>query len=197
MVFHDDDLERLTGIKEPVGSRRRATGHDGAARQRAGDTPQRLTAFLKQIAGRTLLQIELTAADAEMRETLAREAPARSPPIAAGDGRELRSELLIAIRRHGYKGPLGIITYDYAQKDWDTDLTDGQRTILRHLLHWPRTRFSFISCLHRSLQLPAVRLFRALGMPVTAWTVRTPEERQLAAAGADQIVFEGFDPDSA
>jgi glycerophosphoryl diester phosphodiesterase len=105
--------------------------------------------------------------------------------------------LLARIRRYGYKGPLGIITYGYDEKHWDGDLSDGQRTILRHLLHWPWTRFSFISCFVKALDLPAVRLFRALGVPVTAWTVRTPEERRLAAAGADQIVFEGFDPEIA
>lgn len=32
-------------------------------------------------------------------------------------------------------------------------------------------------------------------MPVITWTVRTAEDRKRAAAFADQIVFEGFDPD--
>ena len=34
----------------------------------------------------------------------------------------------------------------------------------------------------------------ALGLPLMSWTVRTPEERQRAAAMADQMVFEGFRP---
>jgi hypothetical protein len=31
-------------------------------------------------------------------------------------------------------------------------------------------------------------------LPVMTWTVRTEEERKLASAHADQMVFEGFRP---
>ena len=41
------------------------------------------------------------------------------------------------------------------------------------------------------------RLFRALGKPVTSWTIRSEAEAQAALDGADQIVFEGFLPKSA
>ena len=34
----------------------------------------------------------------------------------------------------------------------------------------------------------------AVGMPVTAWTVRSPAQRQAAALHADQMVFETFMP---
>lgn len=200
VIFHDDDLERLTGRKGPVSSltiaELTATPLLGST---AGDCPQRLTEFLKQIGGRVLLQVELKRQpNAAMSDQLAKTAAAA---IAAYDGpmtvESFDPGLLSRMRGQGYKGPLGIITYAYDQKDWDGDLSNGQRTILRHLLHWPWTRFSFISCFVKALDLPAVRFFRALGVPVTAWTIRTPEERRLAAAGADQIVFEGFDPDSA
>jgi hypothetical protein len=33
-------------------------------------------------------------------------------------------------------------------------------------------------------------------LPLITWTVRTPEDRATAAAWADQITFEGFDPDA-
>lgn len=200
IIFHDDDLERLTGLKGPVGGR---TADELTSTplldSAAGDRPQRLTEFLEQIAGRTLLQIELKGQpNAAMADTLAR---TTAEALAAYDGpvtvESFDPGLLTAIRRHGYRGPLGIITYRYDQPEWEKGISDTQRAVLRHLLHWPWTRFSFISCFTKSLDLPAVRFFRSLGVPVTAWTVRTPEERRLAAAGADQIVFEGFDPESA
>jgi glycerophosphoryl diester phosphodiesterase len=200
MIFHDDELERLTGLKGPVGSRTIAeltsTPLLGSS---AGDCPQRLGDFLAQIAGRTLLQVELKRQpNAAMADRLAQAAAAA---IAAYDGpmtvESFDPNLLMLIRKHGYRGPLGIITYSYDRADWDSGLSKRDRTILRHLLHWPWTRFSFISCMHKSLGLPMVKLFRSLGVPVTAWTIRTPEERRLAAGGADQIVFEGFDPESA
>jgi glycerophosphoryl diester phosphodiesterase len=200
VIFHDDDLERLTGLKGPIGGR---SADELAATplldSAAGDRPQRLAEFLTQIAGRALLQIELKKQpNAEMTDTLARTA---AQAIAGYDGpvtvESFDPHLLAAVRKHGYKGALGIITYRYDQPEWERGITDGQRTVLRHLLHWPWTRFSFISCFQQALDLPAVRFFRSLGVPVTAWTIRTPEERRRVAAGADQIVFEGFDPESA
>ncbi len=200
LIFHDEDLERLTGLKGPFSGRTAAellaTPLLGSA---ASDAPQRLTEFLEQIDGRALLQIELKRqGDAQKSETLAREA---AKAIAAYKGpvtvESFDPKLLMLIRRHGYKGPLGIITYRYDQPDWDSFLSNRDRNILRHLLHWPWSRFSFISCLYKSLDLPAVRLFRSLGMPVTAWTIRSPEDRRIAASGSDQIVFEGFDPERA
>lgn len=199
IIFHDDDLQRLTGRKGPIGSLSVAELADTPLLDSAaGDVPQRLAEFLAQIGGRTLLQIELKKQpNADMTEALARTAAAA---LAAYNGplavESFDPALLIAVRKNGYSGPLGIITYDYRQPDWDGHLSDRDRTILRHLLHFPWTRFSFISCHLGSLSLPAVKFFRALGVPVTAWTVRTPAEKRTALAGADQIVFEGFDPSS-
>ena len=58
MIFHDDDLDRLTGVSGPVGARTMAelssyTLLDSAA----GDTPQRFDEFLAQIGGRVLLPL--------------------------------------------------------------------------------------------------------------------------------------------
>jgi hypothetical protein len=46
------------------------------------------------------------------------------------------------------------------------------------------------------LTLPAITFWRALGKPVTAWTIRSKVEAEAAAPYIDQIVFEGFNPDS-
>ena len=105
--------------------------------------------------------------------------------------------LLAAIHAEGLICPVGIITYAYDQPEWEGDLSAGKKFVLRHLLHWPWTRFDFISCRNVSLQLPAVRLFRALGKPVTAWTITSQADADAARAHADQIVFEGFVPRSA
>jgi glycerophosphoryl diester phosphodiesterase len=200
LIFHDDDLERLTGLKGPIGGRTaaelQATPLLGSS---TGDTPQQLAEFLEQIAGRTLLQIELKRQPtAEMAETLARKV---AEAIAAYKGpvtvMSFDPNLLMLVRKYGYDGPLGIITYRYDEPDWDTKLSKRDRAILRHLLHWPWTRFSFVSCNQKSLDLPMVRLCRAVGVPVTAWTIRSPEERRAVRPAADQIVFEGFDPELA
>jgi glycerophosphoryl diester phosphodiesterase len=197
IVFHDDDLERLTGIKGPVSSLSAAeiaqTSLLGAA---AGDRPQRFTNMLAQVAGRTLLQVELKhQPNAAMTETLAARA---AEAIKTYTGplviESFDPNLLAAIRRHGYRGRLGIISYRYDKPDWDKGMPAGQKFVLRHLLHFPWTQFDFMSIHEEALSLPAVRFFKALGKDVTCWTIRSPEAaRKALAGGASQIVFEGFD----
>ncbi|HHY51115.1 MAG TPA: glycerophosphodiester phosphodiesterase [Alphaproteobacteria bacterium] len=197
IIFHDDDLERLTGLQGPLVARTAAElTSTPLLGSKAGDCPQTLTEFLDQIGGRALLQIELKRqrdpVKADILARTAAEAIARySGPVTV---ESFDPGLLVRIRRYGYNGPLGIITEAYDHNEWDADLTERQRFVLRHLLHWPWSRFSFISCSHKALDLPAVKLFHALGMPVTAWTVRSAEERRAVGRRADQIVFEGFDP---
>ncbi len=201
MVFHDDSLERLTGrtgrVAERDSAELAATLLTGSS---AGDCPQRFTELLDQVDGRVLLQVELKRQpSAAFTDTLAREAT-----IAAGGyAGQLVFEsfdpaLLSRLRHHGFRGRLGIITYGYDRPQWDGTLTATHRFILRHLLHFPKSRFDFLSVEQSYLGLPAVRLFRALGMPVASWTIHSHAEAQAARAkGADQIVFEGFDASAA
>jgi len=71
------------------------------------------------------------------------------------------------------------------------------RFILRHILHAPRTRPHFISYGIKDLPMAGPGFLRSVfKLPLMAWTVRTREQREKAARYADQIVFEGFDPDA-
>nr|WP_314259898.1 glycerophosphodiester phosphodiesterase family protein [uncultured Devosia sp.] len=197
VIFHDDDMKRLLGKDGLVADVQSAdilaaTLLDSAA----NDRPQKFGDFLAQIAGRALLQIELKAQrDAHGTQLLARSV---AELLKSYDGpvtiESFDPKLLTAIRQFGFTGPRGIITYDYDRKDWDSTLSDEQRYTLRHLLHWHETQFDFISCHQEALELPAILFWRALGKPVTAWTIRTQAEADTAKPHVDQIVFEGFDP---
>lgn len=200
VVFHDEKLERLTGESGLVSDRTLAEMTclkllDSAA----GDRPQTLDAFLDQIAGRALLQIELKhqpSAEATRRlAEVAAEALARyTGPVTV---ESFDPKLITLIREFGFTGPRGIITYDYEDEDYPPGITKEERYTLRHLLHWHETQFDFISCSKDALTLPAITFWRALGKPVTAWTIRSRVEAEAARPYIDQIVFEGFNPDSA
>jgi glycerophosphoryl diester phosphodiesterase len=43
---------------------------------------------------------------------------------------------------------------------------------------------------------PPLALRHFFGLPLLTWTVRTARDRETAKAWADQIIFEGFDPDA-
>ena len=198
VIFHDNDTQRLLGKPGAVAD---IAAADITASplldSAAGDRPQRFSEFLTQIAGRTLLQIELK----HQRDTTNTQLLARSVAegLKAYDGpvtvESFDPNLLTSIRQFGFAGQRGIITYDYADTDEDSQLTEEQRFTLRHLLHWHETQFDFISCAKDALGLPAIKFWRALGKPVTAWTIRSKVEAEAARPHIDQIVFEGFDPD--
>lgn len=197
VVFHDDDMKRLLGKEGAIAdaSAAEVTG-SVLLESAAGDRPQRFAEFLAQIAGRALLQIELKhQRDAHGTQLLARSV---AELLKAYDGpvtvESFDPKLLTAIRQFGFTGPRGIITYDYDRTDWQPELSSDQRYILRNLLHWHETQFDFISCHQEALELPAIIFWRALGKPVTAWTIRTQAEADASRPFIDQMVFEGFQP---
>lgn len=197
VVFHDPDRERLQGVPGLVAD---TTLSEMTATplldSKAGDRPQTFAAFLEQIGGRALLQVELKhQRDIANTQLLAR---AAAEALKAYDGpvtvESFDPNLITLVRRFGFTGPRGIITYDYAPDSWHAELTEAQRFTLRHLLHWHETQFDFISCARDALDLPAIAFWRALGKPVTAWTVKSQAEADSVAGKVDQIVFEGFIP---
>lgn len=196
-IFHDDDLQRLVGLPGRSDAIAIADITATPLLSSAGrECPQRFSDFLDQVAGRTQLQIELK--QQSTPEGTRRMAEAVTAALSAYSGEQVIESfdpnLLIAMRRAGYPGKLGIITYSWDIAEWDAQIPAGQKFILRHLLHWPLTRFNFISCHAPALGLPAVRLFRARGVPVTSWTIKSLQEAEHVARMADQIVFEGFEP---
>lgn len=200
VVFHDERLDRLTGESGLVSDRRLAEMTSLTLLESAsGDRPQTLAAFLEQIGGRTMLQIELKhqpSADAtrQLAKIAADALATYSGPVTV---ESFDPRLIVLMREFGFSGPRGIITYDYDSEDYPPGLTEDERYVLRHLLHWHETRFDFISCDKEALSLPAITFWRALGKPVTAWTIRSKVEAEAARPYIDQIVFEGFDPDRA
>lgn len=199
-IFHDDDFDRLTAATGPSDAKPIAEVQQLILTGSAGnEVPQRFTEFLAQVAGRTQLQIELKKQRTpEMTTTLAtRVAEALRNYGGPYTVESFDPNLLIALRRAGVTAPLGIITYGYDEPEWDPVLPAWQKLVLRNLLHWPLTRFDFISCRNVSLDLPAVRFFRALGKPVTSWTIKSAADAAAALRQADQIVFEGYLPASA
>jgi glycerophosphoryl diester phosphodiesterase len=196
-IFHDDNFERLTSATGrsdamPIAEVQKLVLTGSAQNQ----TPQRFTEFLAQIAGRTQLQIELKQqADAVRTTSLATQIAAA---LRGYNGpytlESFDPRLLSALRNAGVTAPCGIITYDYNERDWDSHISGFRKFVLRHLLHWPWTRFDFISCRNLSLYLPMVRFLHARGMEVTSWTITSEQAARAALRASDQIVFEGFLP---
>lgn len=194
MVFHDDRLERLT----------RAQGRLDA---RAADDLSRLPyllgegamptlpAFLDEIAGRTPLVIEIKShfdGDMRLAERTATLAQEYQGPVAL---KSFDPAVIAHLRGQRCGLPLGVVAEaHYDPGEWSFLGADVCRD-LAALSHFSETRPDFLSYCVDDLPHAAATLCRVgLKMPVMTWTVRTPEQRHVAARYADQMVFEGFEP---
>ena len=182
-VFHDADVARLTGAAGEVS---KMTAAELGRLSLAGrfDRIETLPAILDFVAGRAPMLIELK---------------------TDGDPR-IAAHLCLSVRHalEGRSGRHAVMSFDPAVGAWyarhapdvarglvmSAQARRGWRAFVRNLLALRRARPHFIAYDVRSLPSRLAARFRARGLPVLGWTVRTDEERAVAATHADQIIFE-------
>jgi hypothetical protein len=103
----------------------------------------------------------------------------------------------MALRKLMPSRPRGIIAErEYTAEDWP-EASPAQRQGMTHLRHFFRTRPDFVAYWVNELPSPAPWIARNIfGCRLLTWTVRTPEQRACATRYADQMIFEGFRPDT-
>jgi glycerophosphoryl diester phosphodiesterase len=194
IVFHDETLDRLTESAGAVSRLSLAELRD--ARMRVGDAGiPALAELLDLVRGAVPLVVELKSEEA-----------GTGAPLAAAVARQLtrydgavavmsfEPPTMVAMRAIAPRLPRGMIVDAFAAKD-HPQLSAAQRFALRHLLMAPSAGPRFIACDAKRLPALAPRALRAFGRPTLTWTVRSAAERQRVRPHADQIIFEGFDPD--
>lgn len=181
MVFHDYDLDRLTGAHGAL------AGRDAAdlARIRlkaAEETLPTLADILGLIAGRVPLLIEVKSRDRR---------PAR---------------LCAAVRDAlaGYAGPVAVMSFNPEVARWFTThapavvrglvvTEEGKKGLRgaweRHLALW-RARPDFLAYDVRDLPSRFAAAQRARGLPVLSWTVRSDADEATVAVHADAPIHE-------
>lgn len=194
VVFHDDDLDRLTLGTGPVKALTARALREVPFRG-TSERMMSLPDLLERVHGRVPLVIELkslydgdTAVAARACDLLA----SYAGPAAL---MSFDPELVVAVRRLAPHIPRGItMERRYDDPEWAM-LSAGTKFAWGHLLHFPRTRPDFVAHYVKELPAPAPTLARALfGCPLLTWTVRSEADRATAARHADQMIFEGFRP---
>lgn len=183
MVFHDWELDRLTGESGPVA--RRSAEQLSALRLAGTDQAiPTLRQVLDLVDGRVPVLIEIKSR---------REARANS--------------LCLPVRRtlEGYRGPHAAMSFDPRISRWFAEhsplttrglvVTEEDDKALpgrlrRHLALWT-ARPDFLAYDVRDLPSRFAAAQRARGLPVTTWTVRSAEHRERAAEHADAPIAEG------
>ena len=196
-AFHDFTLDRLTEGTGPTAGLTLAELQAVPFRATSDRIPS-LDEVLETVAERTPLVIEV-------------KSPLR--------GRQTALVAAIADRLASYRGPVAVMSFDpgivedfatlapdltrgivaddaESEKDYG-HLTPAERESLRSLAHLPVSRPQFVAYWVKLLPNAVSRRVREeLGLPLLTWTVRTPEDRAAASANADQMIFEGFDPEA-
>jgi glycerophosphoryl diester phosphodiesterase len=196
VVFHDFTLERLTEGSGRVDALT-AQALAAIAMKDTDDRIPTLSTFLARIGGRVPVVVEIKSRfDGDLRLTR------RTAEIVRDfSGRvSLKSfdpDIVAALRELTPAHPRGIVAMsDYANAEY-AHLDAGKRHAMANLLHFSESRPDFISWRVRDLPTAAPFLCRsALGLPLMTWTVRNPADVARARAHADQMVFEGFLPES-
>lgn len=178
IVFHDYDLDRLTDAKGRVAGRTR--DELAAIRLKGSDeTLPALPEILLRVAGRGALLIEVKSK--------------KRRPYAL-----CRS---VADALQGYGGVVGVMSFNPEVGAWFARyaprisrglvVTDekwrGLRGRIARRLALARSRADFLC--YDVRDLPSRFAVRS-GLPVLTWTVRSAADRAVAAAHADQIIYE-------
>ncbi|QFU16680.1 glycerophosphodiester phosphodiesterase family protein [Microvirga thermotolerans] len=196
IVFHDFELDRLTGRTGLVAERRLSELVDlGIAGAKGGDKIPSLKDYLARIAGRTPLVIEVKSrfnGDMRLAKRVVEILSDYSGPFVV---KSFDPDIVAYLRRHAPGITRGFIgELEYASKS-DSFLSPEQKHRFANLLHFEETQPHFLSWRVKDLPCASTYLSRLLGhLPVMTWTVRNPEDRARAEKHADQMVFEGFLP---
>ena len=195
MVHHDDALGRLT-----EGSGKLIDMTAGELKAVAfKNTPERmmsLSDLCAQIAGRVPLVIEVKSHFDGDRRLVARMAQVLSLYSGPVAGMSFDPDQVLALREAMPHLPRGIVAQRTYDDEYWAKLTPAQRAGMLHLRHGFRTEPHFVAFWVEQLPAPAPWIARhVFGCPLLSWTVRTPEQRARAARYADQIIFEGFNPE--
>lgn len=181
VVFHDDDMQRLCGIKGDVRSKTAGELALMAVGGTADKVPS-LGQLLRMVKGRVPIIIELKG--------------------RKGDDDGFPDAVVEALE--GYQGPIALMSFDHwLLKDlkaldppYPIGLTAEGANPDTFFVHEEAMQLGldFISYFYGHLPNSFITAQRTQGRPVITWTVRDGQAVEHTFAHADQMTFEGFDP---
>jgi glycerophosphoryl diester phosphodiesterase len=196
IVFHDDTLERLTNLVGDVAARTFAEVR--AARFLAGTASiPTLEELLDLVDGKVPLVVEFKSrftGDRRLEKTAAEILLGYEGPLAV---MSFDPASMIALRRLAPAIPRGLLADRFDAAGWPEIPSPLRRLAYRWMLAAPFIWPSFVAYDVNALPAsPPLALRHFFHLPLLTWTVRTPEQRAIAKEWADQVIFEGFDPEA-
>jgi glycerophosphoryl diester phosphodiesterase len=196
IVHHDDVLGRLNDGSAKLAALTAAQLKQVAFKDTA-DRMITLGELCELTAGRVALVIEIKSLFDGDQKLVARVAEVlkayRGPAVAMS----FDPAQVLALKELAPQIVRGIVAQRIYDDDYWTKTSAAQRHEMTALRHAFRTKPHFVAYRVNELPAPAPWIARNLfGCALLTWTVRTAEQRESAAKHADQMIFEGFVPES-
>lgn len=200
LVFHDLALDRLTAGRGAITALQPACAAKLPFKDAGVTGILTFAALLDLVAGRVPLLAEIKsewdAPHPAFLAGIALLATAYAGPLAL---MSFDPAVMAAMRNLAPGIPRGIVAGTYRYPDgapwYPEQLTDARRNALANLEESGPADPYFYAYDVRALPSPVAHRIRTdLGLPLFTWTVRTEEQRRLAAEHADAPIFEGYEP---
>jgi glycerophosphoryl diester phosphodiesterase len=196
VVFHDEDLTRLTGETGETAARTaaeltrlRVLGSD--------ETIPTLPEVLGIIGGRVPLLVEIKDQHGALGPVTGPLEPAVADALRTYAGpvavMSFNPHSVAAMARLAPDVPRGLTTAAYDEAGWP-GVSAARRSQLRDIADYAGVGASFISHEAADLARPRVAGLKADGAIVLCWTIRSPEAEARARRVAQNITFEGYRP---
>ncbi len=195
-VFHDDRLERLTTGQGRVDAHTLKELKAIPFREPSATGFLTLPELTKLVDGATPLLVELKSywnGDVRLAEEAVRHLRDYPGPLAV---MSFDPVLLGHVTETAPEMVRGLVACPFTHDFWRARMPAPLRIALQRMTHLDRTQPEFISFDVDGLPAWQAALFRRSGLPVLCWTVRDMAAARRGRAYADQITFEGLDPDS-
>ncbi|MDQ8726270.1 glycerophosphodiester phosphodiesterase [Bradyrhizobium sp. LHD-71] len=196
VVHHDDVLGRLNEGRAALVTLTAAQLKQVPFK----DTTERMLTLGElgdMVAGRVALVIEVKSRFDGDRKLVTRVAQVLASYRAPAVAMSFDPDQVIALRELAPTLVRGVVAQRRYHEDEWTRASVAQRHQMTALRHAFRTQPHFVAYRVDELPAPAPWIARKLfGCPLLTWTVRTQDQRARAAQYADQMIFEGFVPES-
>jgi glycerophosphoryl diester phosphodiesterase len=192
IVFHDDEVNRLTNAKGMVKSFT-AKQLKQVKFTATADRMQTLGELLEQVDGLSTLVIELKShwdGNAALVRRALQVLESYDGPFALMSFDPAMIACARQLSPHTVRG----ITADRTTDPYYDILPVGQRVAMRNFAHLERTQPHFVSYYWRDLPFEPMTEIRNAGHPVITWTLHSREESSQAMRYCDQVTFEGYAP---
>jgi glycerophosphoryl diester phosphodiesterase len=193
MVFHDEDLDRLTEETGPVRAKDALTLMSIGLKNGAEGIPT-LAMVLKLVAGRAPLLLEIKDQHGTLGLSDGRLEAATASALAGYDGpvalMSFNPHSIAEMARLCPSIPRGLTTSAFDPEDWAPVPAD-RCAALREIGDFDRVGASFISHEAADLDRPRVAEIKATA-PVLCWTIASQTAETKARRVADNVTFEGY-----